>query len=298
MKKLHIAGNLLKGLLLAGMLTGCQNDDVLNPQLQESAFANEAGAKVNAELKLTKDGVTSLQYIKSGRFTGWISKVSETNYYTQYYYVDGGGNNFSVTSKRYQKSNNGLVEELQYNIVNGKCLSSIDKTSNINYEYNYSEVGRLNWIKSTANGSSSKRIFTYDYISATGVERLNILTFASNVTAANPNGITYKTIDYNYYKSGVGNIPDKYHLNPQFSELDRYLPIFGKFSDALITDLTAKLASDPSSLIPFYRFTYTLNSDGYPTFRTIEYFPGGAGNNNGKQTISGELKYSTSWAGL
>lgn len=296
MKKLHTGGKLLKGLILAGLLASCQNEDVLNPQSAQDGSKIETNAKTNAEIRLTKDGSNNLLYITTGRFTGRLYKVNEPNYYTHYTYDDSSGDLW-ITAKRISKSNGSLDYEAKYHIVNNRCIESDHKPSNKHYIYKYNEVGRLDEISCTLYGSTTKRLFQYDYISATGAERLKKITFSSNATAANPNGIAYKYINY-FYDPGAGTTLDKYPLNPQFSDLDKYLPIFGKFSEVLVKYMTTELTSNTSQMTPYYQFLYTLNANGYITNRTCNYHPAGYGNDKFKETTNTEMKFSTGWQGI
>lgn len=290
MKKLHIPGNLLKVLLLGTLLTGCQNDDVLSPQETVGVTVNDQNAKVTAELKLVKDGTTILQYVKQGRFTGKLSKVSETAYYTQYSYDDSTGDLW-ITSKRYNKNTNALVEEIKYKIVNDRCMTSINVSTNWTSQFVYNEVGRLNEINMSSGALTQKRVFTYDYNSATGVERLNQVVFST------PTG-AYKQITFTYTYGLVAEKKDKYPLNSEHLGLDKYLPYFTKFSDVLIQQVQIKPLPYTNQAKPYYRYFYSINADGYVTGINKEFFPLGYGYEAGKQEFYSGLDYSTGWGGI
>lgn len=290
MKKLHIPGNLLKALMLGALLTSCQTDDVLSPQETAGVTVNDQSGKVNAELKLVKDGLTTLQYVKQGRFTGRLSKVSRTGDYTQYSYDDSTGDLW-ITSKTYNKSTNVLVEEIKYKIVNGRCTTSINTSSNWTSQFVYNEVGRLNEINLSSGSLSQKRVFSYDYNSVTGVERLKQVIFSTPVGA-------YQQINFTYTLGIIAEKKDKYHLNSEHLGLDRYLPYFTKFSDVLIQQVQITPLPYTNQAKPYYRYYYNINSDGYAMGRNKEFFPLGYGNEAGKQGFYTGLDYSTNWQGI
>lgn len=292
MKKLHIAGNLLKALMLGALLTGCQNDDVLSPQESAGTTINDQNGKINAELKLVKDGSNSLQYIKSGRFTGRLSKVYGQYYNTEYLYDDSTGDLW-ITSRRYQKSTNALVQEIKYKIVNGRCLTSIDVTNGWTSQYKYNETYRLDEINLSKGSLTQKKAFSYIYNAATGTERL------ASIVTSTPVG-AYQQIDFYYAYQGPNNTKqDKYFLNPEHTGLDMYLPFFGsKFSDLLVQRVEITPLPYSNQAKPSYLFFYGINNDGYAISRERQYFPLGSGNDAGKQSSFSELKYSVNWQGI
>lgn len=290
MKKLHITGNLLKLFMLGALLTGCQNNDVMSPQETAGVTVNDQNAKINAELKLVKDGTNNLVYIKSGRFTGKLSKVYGQNYNTEYLYDDSTGDLW-ITSKRYQKTTNALIQETKYKIVNGKCVTSIDITNGWTSQYLINEVGRLNEINLSKGSLTQKQVFSYEYISATGAERLKKIVFST------PTG-EYKQVTFTYTIGGSGEKPDKYHLNAEHTGLDMYLPYFGKFSDVLVRQVEITPLPYTNQTKPYYKFYYGINSDGYASSREREFYPLGWGNEAGKQSYYFALSYSTNWQGL
>ncbi|ACT95718.1 hypothetical protein [Dyadobacter fermentans] len=292
MKKLHIAGNLLKGVLLAGMLTACQNEDVLNPKSQESGIRNEAEAKVNAELRLVEDGYNKLKYIKAGRLAGKLSKISGSTLYTEYSYDDSTGDLW-ITSKQYYKANNQLCKEIAYQIKYGKCVKSIDKTNNITREYKYNEMGYLQEVSIIGSALSQKSIFTYQQI-ALGLDSKRL----DYITSYNSFGAPYERINFFYDYNGSPAKADKYFLNPEHTSLDPYLPYFGKFSDALVQRVQITPLPYNGQTKPFYQFFYGINADGYASSRHREFYPLGYGNEAGKQAFYSSLTYSTNWAGL
>ncbi|WP_342088570.1 hypothetical protein [Dyadobacter sp. OTU695] len=290
MKKLNIAGQVLKAMVFAGLLAGCQNQDQVSPADSATSTISDQNAKTNAELKLVKDGATILQYIKSGRFLGYLSKVSEVSCYTIYSYDDSTGDLW-ITSKQYSKSSNTLIKEVKYKISNKRCIKSIDITNNRTSEYKYNEVGRLDEVNISGGGVSQKKVFKYEYIPATGAERL------SDITTSTPVG-EFQRVNYFYTVGDQPSKQDKYFLNPENSGFDKYLTIFGKFSDALV--LRAQITPLPytNQSKPFFQYYYGLDYNGYVSSITKEYYPLGYGYNAGKQTSYNLLTFSSQWAGL
>lgn len=289
MKKLNIAGAALAMMLLGG-ITSCQNDDALAPQPGVTAQTGDQNARVTADLKLTKDGQNTIQYIKQGRDAGRLSKVSGPYQYTNYSYGDGGiEGEYWITAKTYQKSNDALLKQMIYHVKNGRCVQSQDLTNNHVLDYKYNEVGRLDQIKYL--GSSTKIDFSYIYNSAAGAERLSKMIYS------NANG-AYKQVDF-YYSIGLVPIKtDKYPLNNENTDLDKYLPIFGKLSDVLVQKVVVTPLPYTNQSQPCYKYFYDLDNNGYATFVQRIYFPIKENMEAGKQTGSSILTYSTNWQGI
>lgn len=294
MKKLNIAGNLVKVMLLGSLLTGCQNEDMLTPEAAVNATVGDQNAKTaTAELKLIKDGLNNLQYIKSGRYTGRLSKVSGQYYYTNYSYADGVTTDiYTIVSKRYHKASNTLVKEIHYLINNGRCTQSTDITDSkvLNYQYS-GENGRLDQISYANN--STKINFTYASGSGStiGSDRLQKITYS------NSNG-AYKEVAF-YYSTGMSPTkPDKYFLNPEQTDLDKYLPVFGKFSDLLVHLAIISPLPYTNQSKPSYLYYYGLNNDGYAISQERHYYPLGCGYDAGKETSFTAQNYSTNWQGI
>ncbi|MGN7886750.1 hypothetical protein [Dyadobacter sp. 22481] len=278
----------IQGMLVLGLLGACQNEDVMTPADTIGNTSGDNNAKVAAsEIKLVSDGDNNLQYHKTGRYTGYLSKVSEPSYYTNYSYNDSGvQGDYWITSKRYTKSTNTLIKEIQYHVVNKRCIKSFNITDNQNSIYSYNETGRLNTI--SREGSSIKVDFNYIYDAAADAERLTKTTYS------NSNG-AYKEVSF-LYSIGSGNWavapkPDKYFLNPVHSDLDKYLRIFGKFSDMLVQQVTITPLPYTNQTKPYYKYFYSIDSDGYAISRSQEYYPLGYGNQAGKQSTYAALNY-------
>lgn len=290
MKKLHIAGNLLKVLMLGALLTGCQNGDVLSPEEKAGTTVNDESGKINAELKLVKDGTTTLQYVKQGRFTGKLSKVSKTAEYTLYSYDDSSGDLW-ITSKTYSKSNDALINETKYKILRGICVTRMNVTSGWTSQFVYNEAERLDEINMSNGSLTQKWVLTYDYNSITGTERLN------HIVKSTPVG-DYEQINFFYTLGLVSEKKDKYALNSQFLGIDPYLPYFTKCSDVLIQQVFIKPLPYSNQAIPHYKLDYTFDANGYAIARSIDLYPLGFGMEAGKQNFYNVYQYSTNWGGI
>lgn len=284
MEHSKISGNLLKLLLMAGLLSSCHNDESVAPTGQSAIEANDQNAKLFPTPKLSKDGTKSLEYFTLGRYAGRLSKVTEANHYTEYSYNDNNGStDLWITSKRYSKGNNVLVHEIKYQVANGKCVTSRDATNNIEYDYLYNAAGRLVEIKALQNGSAYKILFDHAYFSATKEYRLRTITVHESTGPVSQMALSY-------VGQGGTLIEDKYPLNPDIG-LDRYLRIYGKFSEVLVQEITVSQLNALNQPVTYSKLTYSTNADGYVTTRVTEYHPYGKGNNTNVQTTIDLLKY-------
>lgn len=295
MKKLHLAGNLLKVMLLGGLLAGCQNQDTLMPA-ESATTPNDANAKTAAlTKKLVEDGGAKLGYYTSGRDAGKLSYLIEpTGSHTVYYtYSDGTDGDYWISVKRKSNTTGSYTSQISYHVVNGRCVKSTDITNNKTYNYQYNESGRLDAI--LLEGSSEKREFLYYYEAAADAERLN------KVRYSNSNGV-WKEV-WLMYTMGNGTgagAPklDKYLLNPEFTELDKYLPIFGKFSDVLVRQAGVFLYPDNGQAKWYCSYSYLYDAGGYATERYRYYYPFGKDNNTNMTSKTSYLKYGYPGQGI
>lgn len=291
MKKMNIAGKLLSTMLLGSLLAGCQNDDVLSPSNIETDNANDVNAKTaTLPVKLlVEDGGTKLNYIKSGRYTGRLGNVVGTTGTTTYYsYSDGYNGESFIFAETKNNTTGASTAKISYKLANGHCVKMADIKNNKSYTLTYglsnSEAGRLEKIQE--DGSSNKTEFGYNVVN--GVYRLN------QINLSNASGI-YKQINV-LYQTEYGNgapapIPDKYFLNPEPTGLDKYLPIFGQFSDVLVKAVTVKSLPDVGQLVPYYKLAYFLNPDGTVESRWKTTYPFGYGSNINVKTDIFNQKY-------
>lgn len=281
MKQLHIAKIALKNLLLAGLLAACQNDEAIVPTEITGITAKDQNAREGSLLRLVKRGYGTIHYIKSGKFFGKISKFNNGIYRTEYTYDDSNPSGLlKITSKRYNTTTNALVEEIIYKVLNGICVESENSTLTEHDEYFYNAQGLLDEIKHyTGISGSESRKFAYKYSAATSAYRLDKIETSNSGGTIGEVSIIYSS------KS------DKYPSNPEYTRLDRYLPIFGKFSDALPEQY---IESKFGSLTLLNKFAYAIDSDGYATLEQVEHSYGGPN----KWYDSVILQYSVNWQGI
>lgn len=290
MKQFKIAGRLLKCLLLAGIITSCNHDDVVNPVETSAVTVNDQNAKISSLTRLVKDGERTIQYVKIGKFFGKISALSEpswSNYRFEYSYDDSNpAGDLWITKKQYQKSNNLFVQEWKYKVVNGLCVASERVAWGFSFEYKYNPQGLLDEIKMFAKGSlSSTWKYSYSYNAATSSYRL---------TKINTNSVQFGP--KHEFTFTYTSTPDKYSLNPVNADIDKYLPIFGKFSDVLIQKRTTKSLEFPNNPLENDNYAYTTDVDGLVTTKTTITTTG-----NNPPSGSGyteTLKYSDNWQGI
>lgn len=282
MKKVHIASVFYKCLIMIAMLTECNNDKAVSPAETSVISTNDQNAKGNALLRLVKRGLTNIQYVKSGKFFGKISKVTDPTFRTEYTYDDNNPNGvLNITSKRYKKSTNILVEEIHYKVSNGLCFKSENITEVSHKEYHYNAQDLLDEVNMYMGITGAKTLnFTYLYSAATNAYRLSKIESNPNVS-----GLTDK-VNITYTSQ-----PDNYSLNPDYIGVDKYLPIFGRFSDVLVEQY---IESPLGSLPLYHKFVYAIDSDGYATLEQIEHSYGGPK----KWYDSVILQYSSNWQGI
>lgn len=283
MKQLQIADSLLKVLLLAGFFTACHNDQIIAPMATEKITENDRNAKLSNQLKLVKDGDAMLEYVKSGKFIGRISKVTDANingYHTEYIYDDNNGaSDLHITSTRYSNINSAVVEEVKYHISNGRCIASQNITNNQSYEHKYNGNGFLSETKALNGPGDLNYEYSYDYNVITKEYQLSSINTIKNQTYTDQITFTYSSK------------PVKYFLNPDHTLLDPYLQIFGKFSGSLAESVAI---SPYNSVGRSYNFTYTMDNSGYVTSRSQEYHPI-LGSNKGVIISNKAFEYSFNW---
>jgi hypothetical protein len=286
MKQSQIRGILSTCLLTIGVLTGCQNDQMVTPTQPDSVTENNQNAKTLAEVRLLRNADDSLEYVKSGKFAGKLAKRSNAYTYTEYTYDDSSGSLF-IASKKYSKANNKLAYHRTYLIVNGRCISSKDITLQLSYNYKYNVLGSLVEIKRSNGLHTLTRQFSYKFIGP-NKQRLDKIT-----------DIDEEAGPFMEHRFTYSSIPDKYPLNPQYTEheMDKYLNIFGTFSDLLVQNIVADELEGPDGYMASHNYTYTLNADGYVTSKSNLYYPD-ANHSNYSEVLTEVREYVNAWQGL
>lgn len=245
MKLLRNTPIFIKGILIAGMLSSCQNenDTALAPQAPTTASDRNAKTTQAAGL-LIKDGAVDLSYQGSGAL--W--KEIYTNAYSEFTYAPQ-----LITAKGYKYGS--LSSEYKYILDSfGRCVQS---TTNKTYIYEYNSTGQLTkWYNK--DKPNEQRIFTYA-TDATGWKKsLSMVTFYDE------SGTKTKELKFSYGSAATGSLLlDKHPVTPDLlpEGVSRYLPIFGVFNTYLVQIVTEdkyllngqKLSSNQ------YLYNYTLD---------------------------------------
>lgn len=258
MKRFRITGNLLKTLALAGLLSACNHDESVTPTQTVDVTVKDQNAKISPLLRLVDDDNGSVQYVKSGKFFGRVSRANEapwSGYYLTYAYNDSNpSGDLWITRKLYMSSNNLFIKEERYKVVNGLCMLNEDDFGNI-HEYSYTPQGYMNEIKYTKKGIlSGFWKYAYNYIGSDQTYRLSKIEHKKDDKP-------YHTYNYTYKQ-----IQDKYPLNIEEGNVDKYLPIFGKGSDLVLETIVDQDFETNKSITTFYT-SYVTDGDGLVTSR-------------------------------
>lgn len=254
MKRIHVAGNLLKSLILAGLLTACNHDQAITPVEAPDITANHQNAKISSLLRLVNDSGHTIQYVKSGKFFGKLSRVDKgpwDDYYVTYTYDDNNpSGDLWISKKTYKSSNNSFVKEHKFKVVNGFCVQSENDTGTT-FEYKYNLQGYLDEVKQFDQGvllESWK--YKYDW------------TYRLNTIEHKKDGKPYHSYHFVYKQ-----IEDKYPLNTEYGIKDKYLPFFGKRSNQVIQEIVDQNFTTNITGIKTYYSSYVTDSDGLVTSR-------------------------------
>lgn len=141
-------------------------------------------------------------------------------------------------------------------------------------------------MKRVAGPHSLTRQFSYKFI-APNKQRLDKIT---DIGESGP---------YIEYRFTYSSTPDKYPLNPKYTEneMDKYLNVFGTFSDMLVQNVVSDELEGPDGYMASNNYTYTLNADGYVATKTNLYYPD-INHNNDSMVITEVLDYANTWPGL
>ncbi|ACT95720.1 hypothetical protein Dfer_4519 [Dyadobacter fermentans DSM 18053] len=238
----------MKGILLAGLLSACQNENDIKLAPQAPTGESDQNARTALAVgKLIKDGQVDLSYQGSGV----LSQETYPNVYYQFTY-----NPQLITAKRYV---NGSPTEYKYTLdMNGRCIETVtDKT----YIYEYDVYGQLTRLYNK-NQPNEQTVFTYNTVNATNSDRS-----LATATFYNAQNVKTKALTFGY--GGNMAIPDKHPLNPDVlpAGVSKYLPIFGKFSSNLVQSIYEYkyLLNGQQESITQYTYSYKLNYAGKAT---------------------------------
>lgn len=280
MKKIHLAGNLLKVLLLGSMLAGCQPEDALSPIPSDETSLTDKNAKTALSIeapKLIQDGAMELQYYTAGRDEGRLWKVSSKyndpglDYVDEYIY-----SNLAIVRTRYKKSNNLKIGEVHYYLnYDGLCTSSFQ--SGTVYEYEYNELKQLIKVYNK-NNPNQHTDFEYHADIVGGFQSLFKAHLYDN------SNVKYKEIGYGYVPTGQGLDaikPDKYRLNLLVENneipglVEMYLPIYGRFNTNLLRQVCVVPFPNNGQNNSALKYNFILDNNGYVKTRARISFPEG-----------------------
>lgn len=283
MKLLHNAPAITKAIILAGLMSACQNekDAVVSPVTSHEQ-TTDANAKTVVKL-LVKDGGTKLSY--SGVRNVLSKELVENQYSREYQYGNNKITGSYTNLKQYQKINAYDTYTLN---AKGLCVESAIQPTNTNttvYVYN-----EMNQLISAYNKTHTKQRQDYQYEIDPDGQGSSLYS----VTFYDKNDVVLKEIFFNYKDGTDGGYAslDWYPVNPDHlaQATNKYLPMFGKFSRYLLKQKIEKIYYAPNS-VPAektYNYSYTESLDGsgaIKTIKTTDYW--------GKILSNIERKYST-----
>lgn len=269
---------------------------MVTPTKPTSAAIGDQNAKIDPLTRLVNDTGLPIQYEKSGKFFGKISKVgkaSVNSQYVTYTYDDSNPAALWISKKTYKSSNNSLIGEHNFKVVNGLCIESMDEKGNL-FEYKYNLQGYLDEVNKSDTAYVLKESWKYQY------NWIYLLTKIKHQKDGKP----YHTYNFIYKQ-----IEDKYPLNFPTDNIDdinynhiggsyiggindKYLPYFGKHTSPVIEVMTDKndITNQIEAGANIYFSAYVLDSDGLVISKNLTQWSAGW-----TETFS----YSaTSWQGI
>ncbi|MBO9615455.1 MAG: hypothetical protein J7619_22335 [Dyadobacter sp.] len=253
MKKLTLNGNLLKGLALAAMLSGCQNEEIRTQNTPTDITTDNKNAKTIFTPQLIKEGANELEYYGDYDVNrGKLKKLTNTaeDAYTEYQY-----NGSSVVAQRKKISTNALIYQVTYQLDGlGRCVESLSTETNKSLKYEYGQSSRL--MKIYYKSNPNERIeFTYEQSAVTSLKSISFFNQANAAT---------KEVSFSYMVQGGNPMENKYPTNPDALGItSKYLPIFGVFHSYLPTHESTKNLPWNGAAFPGYTLTYLFNAGGY-----------------------------------
>jgi hypothetical protein len=256
MKQFHTIGSLSKGLLLAGLLMACNNEQMVTPNETANITADNKNAKVAAFTpRLLKDGSKELEYYgiyNVNRDKLWKVKDVPAGEYTEFSY-----NGQTITAQRRKISTNNLVYQVTYQLdANGRCTESFSTETNKTSKYEYGQLGRL--IKLYEKNNPNERI-ELGYASGV-VNQLKTMSFFDKLNTKT------REVTFNYNQQGSANpMENKYPTNPvALDKTAEYLNIFGLFHANLVTFEFDQYLQMNGTPMYSKQFSYIFNASGYP----------------------------------
>ncbi|WP_157504605.1 hypothetical protein [Dyadobacter beijingensis] len=265
MKQLTMTGNLLKGLALAAVLAGCQQEDVVTQSPSPGVTANDNHAKIAFTPQLLKEDANQLEYFGDYDVNrGKLKKLTNNDegYYTEYQYSGQ-----TIVAQRRKISTNSLSYQVTYQLDgSGRCVESLSTETNKTLKYEYSQTGRLTKIYNKA-APNERMEFTYES---------NALTLLKTISFFNQANAATKEISYGYMVQGGTGMENKYPVNPTALGItSRFLPLFGAFQAQLPTYESTKMLPWNGAAYPTYSLTYAFNANGFPKTITANSSMGG-----------------------
>lgn len=241
---------LANGLLLAGLMSACQNENKNSPIPLASATVSDQNAKTSQVVgQLIKDGDVSLAYSNQNPGNLWKETYGNGTYHVFEY------GSQSIIGKRYVNGFNKATMVFSYKLDEyGRCIQTVtDKT----YQYEYDSNGQLTKFYNQFN-SSERTEFTYQ------PDENGAANSLFKVAVYNAAGQKTRELLFNYTITSA--IADKSPINPDVfpKGVSKYLPIFGKFSTNLVqcsSDKTFMPNGQQLSAATFYH-TYELDYAG------------------------------------
>jgi hypothetical protein len=239
----------IKGILIAGLLSACQNenDTAVAPQTSTTTSDQNARTAVAAG-SLIKDGNIDLAYNSQTPTLLW-KEIHASCYYEFIYQPQ------LITAKGYKYGNPST--ECKYILDTfGRCVQSATNWETYIYEYNANGQLTSFYNKYKPN---ERRVLSYA-VDANGWKKsLSMVTFYDE------SGTKTKELKFSY-GAAAGLLPDKHPLTPDVlpAEVSKYLPIFGSFNTNLVKTLIEDkyLPNGQKASSSTYLYSYTLDYTG------------------------------------
>ncbi|NII27204.1 hypothetical protein HB364_19100 [Pseudoflavitalea sp. X16] len=199
------------------------------------------------KFRLTKQGNTYLHYQNDGKL--WRVIFSPTNY-IEYSWVFNGviATNY-IDNKKYSTN---------YTMINGsgKCYHSTFKKYKgdlVDFQWSWKYEYFNNQLIKQVNPDDADERYEFTYNVDGNLEKINY--YSKQGVLTNTTAIKYNLVI-------IGPKVDKSPINPETAEIERYLQLYGKFSDYL--PMSIKQTFIPNNTITkSTSYIYSLNENGY-----------------------------------